>query len=135
MKSVMQTVFGFKNGDCMRACVASIFELPIEEVPNFNEPDQSHFERKLDAWGTSVGLTVVDISVENDDTKVLLKDCWLIACGRSPRGKTKNNRHAVVWRNGRMVHDPHPDQRGIRGNPETYTIFIVTDPSKYRKRL
>jgi len=35
MKSVDQTIVLKDDGDCMRACIASLFELSIEQVPHF----------------------------------------------------------------------------------------------------
>jgi len=40
MKPAMQTIFDDVYGDCFGACVASIFEFPIEEMPNFWEQTQ-----------------------------------------------------------------------------------------------
>lgn len=34
MKPAMQTKFGEYEGDCFAACIASLFELPIEDVPD-----------------------------------------------------------------------------------------------------
>ena len=36
MKPVMQTQFNLQ-GNCLSACIASLLELTIEEVPNFHE--------------------------------------------------------------------------------------------------
>ena len=35
VKPVYQTQFGMPNGNCFAACVASILELKIEDIPNF----------------------------------------------------------------------------------------------------
>ena len=40
MKKVYQAVFEEGLGDCFRACVAAIFEFPIEHMPNFWEQTQ-----------------------------------------------------------------------------------------------
>lgn len=131
MKPVMQTIFNFEKGDCMRACVASIFELDIEVVPNFHEPSNFSFAENLTKWGRLSNLIPVDIRNDGEDTDKLLKDCWLIAAGKSPRGKSSKDRHAVVWYNGILKHDPHPDKLGLKGDPETFTIFIILDCKHY----
>ena len=56
MKPVDQTDWTPKTGDCFRACVASIFELPIESVPNFMEEGDDHF--KVDIGKTTTENTV-----------------------------------------------------------------------------
>ena len=35
MKPVYQTIFGKENGNCLQAVVASVLELPLDEVPHF----------------------------------------------------------------------------------------------------
>lgn len=134
MKPIFQTIFDFKHGDCMRACVASIFELSLEEVPNFNDPDSSYYAKNLEKWGSERGITAVNITLTNDDLDVI-KNCWVIAVGKSPRDKNEEDRHAVVWYNGKVVHDPHPRGIGIKGKPEVYTIFILKDPIKYKREI
>lgn len=130
MKPVFQTVFDFEHGDCMRACVASIFELSIEEVPNFNEPDSSHFEENLEEWCNTQEIKAISITCDDEN---LLKDCWVIAIGQSPRSKNKEYKHAIVWYNKKMVHDPYPNGIGIIGKPEAYNIFIIKNPVQQLK--
>ena len=134
MIPVMQTIYDFEHGDCMRACIASIFELPIEKVTNFQEDGPEYFEEKLKDWEKQYGLLSVDVACKTlEEYKALLKDCYVITNGESPRAADpEKNRHAVVWFNGEMVHDPHPDQTGIVGLPSYVTIFIVKDPSKFK---
>ncbi len=131
MKPVMQTICDFEHGDCMRACIASIFELPIDAVPNFQEDVPDHFDEKLIKWCDKFGLFPLDVICKNiDDYTFMLKDCYVVACGESPRSiDHEKHNHAVVWLNGKMVHDPHPDQAGIVGLPKSVTIFIVKNPA------
>ena len=35
MMPVYQTVLEPPHGNCLQACIASLFELPLEDVPNF----------------------------------------------------------------------------------------------------
>ena len=37
MKKVFQTIVDKRHGNCMQAAVASLFDLELEEVPNFIE--------------------------------------------------------------------------------------------------
>ena len=54
MRPVYQTIISNVNGDCMRACVATITGIPIEEIPNFSEPDLP-WENLLNEWLRSRG--------------------------------------------------------------------------------
>jgi len=33
----------------------------------------------------------------------------------------------VVWRNGKIVHDPHPSRAGLK-EIDMYDMFVVRDP-------
>lgn len=126
MIPVDQTIFDFQKGNCMQACVASIFEMALDKVPNFMENGLHQFYDKLEKWCNSYGLLALDIIVT---APLLLKDTYVVAVGQSPRSKDK--KHGVVWYNG-IVHDPHPDRIGLIGDPERYTVFIIKDPTQFR---
>lgn len=86
------------HGDCVRACVASILELPADRVPHFG----------LFGWNwmhalasfCSVAL-VVPYEAEG----------FWIATGISPRGIG----HACVYSGHSLAHDPHPSRGGLVG--------------------
>lgn len=111
MKPVMQTVFG-ENGNCMQACIASLLELPLEEVPHF--PIHGQFlalERYLRQFDIQpVGFPVATIRPYG---------VYYIGTGMSKRGR----RHAVVCKNLLVVHDPHPDDTGIDDPDIDYFFF------------
>jgi hypothetical protein len=44
MKKVFQTIHGRKNGNCLPAVMASLFEMNIEDVPHFNKFDNWYEE-------------------------------------------------------------------------------------------
>jgi hypothetical protein len=83
-----------KHGDCMRACVASLFELPLEEVPHFVEHDNWYqlwsdwlAERNL-RWSRAF------YSVRDDDPTQLNGypgDIYWLATVKSPRIKSRCN--------------------------------------------
>ena len=109
MISVQQTVNG-PQGNCFSACLASLFELPIAEVPNFYAIDASD-----DGWWAAVrdwlrhrGFGVMFLELRSPDHLKLFEG-YLIVSGVSKRGL----HHATIWQNGKMVHDPHPDSSGL----------------------
>ena len=130
MKPVNQTILDFEHGNCMQACVASILELPLEDVPNFMHYGRDEFNFHLEKFCLSLDLTMID-AVFEDDGLDLIKHCYTIASGRSPRATEDWHRHAVIWRNGCMVHDPHPMNNGLAGDPETYALFVLNDPALF----
>jgi len=132
MKPVDQTIFTPQHGDCMRACVASILEWPIEKVPNFNEEGHDHYEEKLTDWAKEYGITILDVRIEDKNLlRKAFKGVYLIAFGQSPRFDCD---HAVVYRGKFMAHDPHPSRDGLKGKPKGFSLFIVADYQKFFKR-
>ena len=128
MKQVNQTICNFDQGNCMQACVASIFELPLDKVPNFMFKGPDSYYKKLDDWCEKSGLICLDVNIKHLS---VIKDCYVIVYGESPRDRNYN--HAVIYYNGKMIHDPNPDKKGIVGKPECLSVFIIKDPSNYSK--
>ena len=125
MKPVYQTIFDNIIGDCFRACVASIFEFPIEEMPNFWEQtqDTSEFWKLNNDWiSKKTGYRSISLEFRKED-RHLADGILCIACAMSPRGVD----HAVVWQDG-IIHDPHPSNAGLSEEPNTFTLFISLNP-------
>ena len=126
MKPVYQSVFDNVLGDCFRACAASIFELRLEDIPNFWEQTQdvSEFWKLNNDWfSKEKGYRCISFQLKKEDIH-LVDGVLCVALARSPRGDID---HAVVWRDG-VVHDPHPSNAGLAERPDTFTLFIPLDP-------
>lgn len=123
MLPVYQTIFQSENvdGNCLQACVASLLELDMAEVPNFSSYGDYWF-MELVKWGLNKGFLVLTID-GYPPTEV-----YSIVGGKSPRGDFT---HAVVYGpNGNMVHDPHPSGDGLCENEVYwYYLFVPIDPS------
>lgn len=98
------------KGDCFRACLATILELPIQKVPHFAlldfAPDVSVSMQCAQAWLEANGY---EMWMGIDDGERPLPLC--IVNGLSPRGI----KHAVVGdtATGEIIHDPHPSRSGL----------------------
>jgi hypothetical protein len=92
MRPVEQTCFDLKNGNCFAACIASILELPLEEVPNFCGEgfDAPTWFVDFSKWAEERGLAVVSTSWPG--TNLIINNSYAILCGKSHRG----NPHAIV---------------------------------------
>jgi len=80
------------RGDCMRACVASLWELPLAEVPHFVESETWHSDWM--GWLNERGLALGSawFAVDDDDPTVLTGspgDLYWLATVKSPRGLTR----------------------------------------------
>lgn len=128
MIPVYQTMFG-PFGNCQSACIASLLELPLSAVPNFNhpdDPDSFNYHVRQYAWLETRGLSI--LTFDTSEIDLSQSKGWFIAGGKSPRG---NFLHAVIWHNGKMVHDPHPDGRGIESVTEADLLYPI-DPWLHR---
>lgn len=121
MTPVDQTRFGEHHGNCFAACLASILDMAIEDVPEMSCDEQ--FEIML-AWLWERGLTAVELNFRpraqfpHVFSGFGLKGTGLaIASGKSPRG---NFDHAVVVavdhniQQVQFIHDPHPSRDFLR---------------------
>jgi hypothetical protein len=119
-------------GDCTRACVASIFELPADQVPHFcnggEEPPDAEgvlpWERRLRAWLRDRGFTVMHFRIDSHelDFDPRVTAFHHVRGGRTPRGTN----HDTVWFGRNMVHDPHPSRIGILQDvfPQSVMVFV-----------
>ena len=102
-----------KEGDCWRACVASIFELPIEDVPHFVTLGDRNRTKEYIKFLYKRRWGIYSVTTENEDFPCITKDEheYYFAIGPSPR--FKNATHMVVCHKGEIVHDPAPDKQGV----------------------
>ncbi len=117
-------------GDCMRACIASLLELPASMVPHFTEMDENSTNHN---WinNTQEFLKLYGFMfIEVED----IRWCWRSRClgaplfmagGKSPRGDFGHWVIGEMTRDGfKMVHDPHPSRDGLNGKPENYGLLV-----------
>ena len=123
MKPVDQTRFYDKDkslrGNCMQAAVASILELPLDAVPNFIE-EEAGFWPSFTTFLRSRGFIYLDLHEHPSGP-----DCFYLASGDSPRAI----KHTVIYRNGRLVHDPHPSRAGLL-TLDMITLLIPINPAQ-----
>jgi hypothetical protein len=124
-------------GNCMAAAIASVLELPLEDVPNFVAfPD---WWGQLERFLGERGLGAVDLPYggSKDVALTMAHRQVVLLAGRSPRG---DYQHVIVaealWRTEpggwwfEFLHDPHPDGAMLRGEPEYLLLFTVRDPAR-----
>jgi hypothetical protein len=148
MIPVEQTIMGGDStmpgvhGDCLRACVASVFELPIEDVPHFVAEDDwyNHFRRWIESRGFVLGNAFHTLD-EDDPTKLNghpSEGIHWIASVYSPRlvhEDGKPGQHVVVMCGGEMVWDPHPQREmGHLGFVGIGYSFVAPDPARLELR-
>lgn len=126
-------------GDCLRACVASLFEREPENVPHFGEggPDATEMWRRVQLWLANrhafdgheplrTWITVFPGEAELPDIlsamKALNGDAFYLVGGTTNAGGD----HIVVAQGDRIVHDPSRMGSGIQGPASDGFFHIVT---------
>lgn len=116
-------------GDCHAACIASLLEVPLEDVPNFGHggPDGDEFNRRvrkyLGSHGLAMGSAAFDGTLEAvlRMMKLINPDVYYILGGRSKTGVD----HSVIAFEDEIVHDPSINQSGIIGPCEDGFIWVT----------
>lgn len=129
MKPVLQDKFyddslpdDKQRGNCLSAAVASVLELELHEVPNFVEIDDDggqHWFEHVCQFVKSHGYDYIFWPVEDERCPTPEPGEFYLMAGKSPRG---NFYHIVVYRDGEMVHDPHPSGAGILTEEDQFLI-------------
>ncbi len=112
-------MLGATDGNCWSACLASILDVDLADVPNFvGDDDDPNNE-----WP--------DNCIEWLKERSYLLDWWRIGEGGDPSGWAiagglargrGDIRHACVFFNGQPWFDPHPSNAGLREIEEWYII-------------
>lgn len=112
MIPVDQDKFGWPDGNCFDACVASILELRLDEVPHFNSRGEQWYQY-LTEWLAERGLEPRFYEYDPRDPKRYSPPGYTIVGGVSPRHAGQRRLHACVARDGALVHDPNPARHGL----------------------
>jgi len=125
MQATDQTTFGEGLGNCFSACVASILELPIEDVPFFGA-DELWWTR-FSEWLEARNLYAVCLKHRAGRAPV----GYHILSGKSPRGEFM---HSVVAKGEDIVHDPHPSRANIQDRVDCI-IIVPMDFGDHKREL
>lgn len=111
VRPVDQTTYGFYDGNCFSACVASILEIPIIDVPRFHGWTPDFMQ-----WLAARGLSATLYKSAN-----YVPPGYAIAAGPSLR--FGGRMHACVTYDGVVVHDPHFSRDGLPRGVEDYVVL------------
>lgn len=131
MMRVLQTKFGEAEGNCFPACVASVLELPLETIPNFIEQEKetgNHWFWLCNQWLEQLNLALVHLEIPDAKTLYNAKK-WALGYHLAGVTSPRNLKHSVVIKNGKVVHDPHPDQDSLNAKIKDIQLFIVRNAS------
>lgn len=133
MKPVDQTKFGYPEGNCLMACVASILEVGLDDLPDLFERcciqrDDGVFWEGGEYWLDVLqeGVEALGWTATWSPPLDVYPTEYAIAGG--PAGRAfdeagKDVGHCVVYFDGVMVHDPHRDKTGLTGLIDDWIIL------------
>lgn len=112
MIRIYQSTFGgegaplHERGDCFSACLASILELPLTQVPRFCELEPERWPAAISVWLRIRGLAYVEMTYDAEWGRIAAPELgyWILT-GGSPR---MDSLHSVVALGEGIVHDPMP---------------------------
>lgn len=119
-------------GDCLRAALASLLGLPLQQVPHFLKEHWGNVQATEDALNRFLskrGLMMLPLpyaafsQLLKAQAQSTGSDCYHLIFGVDHEG----DRHACVGRNGQIVHDPHPLKRGFANPPGEWQIGLMVD--------
>lgn len=126
-------------GNCFQTAVASVFGLPLEEVPHFCS--EENWWDSFQYWLQNRGMYAIEFQFEDgrwpSDVTTVPGNIHCLISGKSPRGEFN---HTVVGLTRiredlfdiELLHDPHPDNTFIR-TAESVIFLAVFDPSRMVK--
>jgi len=128
MKFVKQTVAGYGKGNCLAACLASLLDLEINEIPEIPSEKYDRFLWLfyLNEWLLKkFGLYLIFFDNQNVGFNYdffIPKDEVVIAFGKSRNYPGQN--HAVLWCNKELYFDPTMfDEKGFNTKPVAFLIL------------
>lgn len=125
MKIYKQKICNTKQGDCLRACIATILQIPIETLPNF------HSKRHFLDWIKLLSKLGIEIRYS--------KSCWIEGywIASVPSKNFKGIMHSIVMKGQEVFFDPSPKKKYKIGQnllSERIVIggynFIISDIEK-----
>ena len=119
----MRPVFQDNDFNCFQACLASLFETDLHDMPDFFRDGAENFDKAWQEWSSqNPEYSLLDVTYHTDVFDRFLKDQYVIVTGRSPRDS--NILHSVIYRNGQLMHDPYKQESIGVTNPSLITLVI-----------
>lgn len=138
MKPVYQTRFGGPNdpeheqGNCMQAALASIFEVRLDDAPDFTgEIVSGKWFLRLEAWLAVRNLELVIVG-QGAHFIPPVEGHYIQCLESTTLGPGEG--HTVVAENGQVVHDPNPHAKSLGKLQESW-FFASRNPAINGSRI
>lgn len=117
---------GEQFGDCWPTAIESVLDLPLGTIPRWEQGQAwGDYWYQVQAYLYHHHRLVIS-KVGSHQVPALAVRGWHLLSGRSPRMPDDPHfKHAVVAKDGVVVHDPHPDGTGVLDVQEWEVITPV----------
>lgn len=144
MIPVDQTILDSKSGNCFPATLASLLEVPLEDIPNFCANDKINWFEAFSAWIYAYGYFPLYLAkkkgktwkkTQREEWKHITNNCTVEASVDSPRFPGVCT-HSVLFNKGKVLHDPHPDKTSMTCTLDdllSIILFVTIDPARRMK--
>lgn len=131
MIKVFQTRFGGKDaptekqGNCFRACVATILQMPLEEAFDCIgvQDDRQEWLTEFNKWLEKYGLGCIWLESSKENPAICTAFVGLHIAECMSTTLYCGTRHVVVVRDGLLFHDPNPNATK-QGEMQGIYIFV-----------
>lgn len=122
-----------RQGDCFRACLATLLQRDPTTVPHFVQIDKDsigerNWYKEVNLWlKEHYGLCMIIVNGDKSFTDAYYLErsvgipLYHMVCGATKRGTL----HAVIGQNGRVVFDPHPSRDGLINVDSMYFLVPI----------
>ncbi len=133
-------------GNCYTACVASVLELPLKDVPNWasllaDNYSEGAWNEAINEWSRERGFYILTTTAPKDPEEdfvakgEILQGIHHLIGGKARADDGSLVNHSVVGLNGKMVWDPNQKRNNGLEIVEDYSVFVPLDPATLvRKR-
>jgi hypothetical protein len=108
MKKIDQTLFGEGVGNCLPACLATVMNVNVKNIPNFCVDYGDHWFFFLQRWLRGYDKAAMYFNVPPGGFEMFAdpsySDIYWIGCGPTDRGN-----HCCVYKGSNLYHDPNPN--------------------------
>lgn len=122
-RKVYQTITKGPDANCLAACLATFLGLECDDIPYIQGDD---WRKQVTDWLLLQGYIFATASISEEVLRTEFSRGYIIVVGPSKRGRT----HAVIYKDGRLWHDPHPESTGL-AVVEEVDLIIKQPPGGY----
>ena len=110
-------------GDCLRACIASLFDMDAADVPNFADGDADSIAG-CRLWLVDRGTSLFLTQYSSDASDVEVRQC-VAALNPNIHYLLFSANHVVICRNDKIVHDPAWYRTALKVPDEAWTVGVL----------